>query len=335
MKKKMIAVLCSAALAAPVIAQAEGLEIYGKARMALSYADNANPDGAYEDSALVVNNYNSRIGFKGSEDLGNGMKAIYQYERQVDLDKKNDADTIRDSFVGLKGDFGSLKIGRISLPYKKATSGFDTFNDTEADGNGGDDGIIRHNTRADNTIAFFSNDISGAKFALSYSTSTGHKDELSETHVDYEDSAISGMVSYTTGPLLVSAAYETLKSGDDKAAKVHARYTMEKDKVGVVIDRVSGQEPTLYVSYDRKMSGNYSLHAAVAARAEKDDNENGMSYFVVGATHAYSKSTEVYALFTQVNNDDQSRVSLKKADAVTGETISALSLGINIKFSTK
>ncbi len=337
MNKKMIVLACVAVISAPLAAQAADLEVYGKARMALTAADNADTLAGKEDSSLAVTSYDSRLGFKGSEDLGNGMKAIYQYEIQVDLDEESTTNKTRDAFVGLKGDFGTVKMGRLSLPYKKATSGFDAFDDMEADFNGGDEGIIGHNNRENNTIAYESKDISGAKFSVAYSTSVVN-DELPQSTADSDSSAISAMASYTMGPLFISAAYETIEDAgvEDNAAKGAVRYTLGEDKIGLVIDHISGQEPTVFVNYDHKLGENYGFHVAVAARGEKDSQQNAMNYFAVGAKHAYSKNVEVYALFTQVNNDPGSKVSLKKAKvASAGDDISAISIGMNINFSTK
>ncbi len=343
MKQKAIVLACAAAMILPVLAQAANVEIYGKARLAMVYADNADSKADNQDTSLAITSYSSRLGFKGSEDLGNGLTAIYQYETKIEMDEKEDPSN-RDTFIGLKGGFGTVKMGRLSMPYKAATSGFDPFNDTEGDFNGGGEYIIGHNTRVNNAVAFISNDMSGIKYAVAYATSVGDanvdgNDELDQSTGEADTGAISGMVSYTSGDLFVSAAYESIGqstgASNKNAAKVAMRYTFGKDKVGVVIDRLSNQEATLLFNFDHKMSDNYSLYAAVAMRGENNNNQDAMSFVTFGAKHAYSKNVEVYALYARIGNDNNSRVSLKKAKAVPGENISAISVGMNLKFSTK
>lgn len=77
-------------------------------------------------SGVRIDDTGSYIGFKGNEDLGNGLKAIWQVEQGLSIDgtKKGDAGTrgnnydntfaTRDSFVGLTGDFGTVRLGRLS-----------------------------------------------------------------------------------------------------------------------------------------------------------------------------------------------------------------------------
>ena len=56
----------------------------------------------------------SLIGFKGSEDLGSGMKASYLYEMGVNLQTSASTYTNRKAFVGLSGGFGSVRLGKPS-----------------------------------------------------------------------------------------------------------------------------------------------------------------------------------------------------------------------------
>ena len=66
---------------------------------------------------------NSRLGFKGKEDLGGGLKAIFQLETQVAVDDGTGGSGSqfwsRDSFVGLTGDFGTLRLGVMDTVFKE------------------------------------------------------------------------------------------------------------------------------------------------------------------------------------------------------------------------
>jgi len=65
-----------------------------------------------EDSFLDVNGLNSRFGWKGSEDLGTGMTAVYRFEFRVLADDANIEASNRLSYVGLGNDSGTLTLGR-------------------------------------------------------------------------------------------------------------------------------------------------------------------------------------------------------------------------------
>ncbi len=96
-----------------------------------------------DDSQFVIRSHASRLGVKGSEDLGNGLKGIYKIEAQVNFaDQANEfgtADALftgRNTFVGLAGGFGTVLIGRHDTPLKMSTGKLDYFADTSADYNG-------------------------------------------------------------------------------------------------------------------------------------------------------------------------------------------------------
>ncbi|PIT50164.1 porin [Snodgrassella communis] len=114
MKKTLIAL---ALTTLPVAAMAE-VVLYGQ--MKAGYEVNSSKvTGEDRDPYLNgIADYGSRIGFKGSEDLGNGLKAIWQVESRIHLGHSNggsDGWANRDSFIGLQHDkFGTVRAGRIS-----------------------------------------------------------------------------------------------------------------------------------------------------------------------------------------------------------------------------
>ena len=96
-------------VAAPVV-QAGADEIYASARIGVEHTDT----GGVADLETV--SYGSRFGARGEADLGNGMTGFGRYEWDVDL---TDGDPIktRHSYVGVKGDFGSITIGQAYHSY--------------------------------------------------------------------------------------------------------------------------------------------------------------------------------------------------------------------------
>ena len=122
--KKLIAAAVAAAVIAPASVMAAGPTLYGKIHMAVESHDNngtntvALPANKYDEWNL--NSRSSRIGVKGSEDLGNGMKVGYLIEWEVDMD--GDRDPANDSFrernraVTLSGDWGTALAGKWDTP---------------------------------------------------------------------------------------------------------------------------------------------------------------------------------------------------------------------------
>ena len=117
-KTAILATAIAAVIAAPLATAAkhEGkgphVTVYGKAHVSVDNYDVA-------DNWRVDSN-SSRLGFKGSEDLGNGMTAKFQYEIGYDMTDGGAFGGARNSWVGLAGGFGEVRIGRHDTPAKTA-----------------------------------------------------------------------------------------------------------------------------------------------------------------------------------------------------------------------
>jgi predicted porin len=169
MNKKLIALAVAAGVAAPMSAAQAGPTVYGALQAEIAsvsndgYGEN-NCKGqrsciATNESGLKVkDNKRGRLGIKGDEDLGGGLKAIYKFEWQVDTTVANVSDGDREAFVGLKGGFGAITVGRLKSPYKY-TGGvkYDPFVTTylEARKSGGmSGGDFGHNGFLDNNLGY-------------------------------------------------------------------------------------------------------------------------------------------------------------------------------------
>ncbi|MDH5483735.1 MAG: porin [Gammaproteobacteria bacterium] len=130
MKKRFLVIAIAAGLVSPLAANAEA-SVYGIAHAALTSA--SGDDSA---DAMLVNSNSSRVGVKGSEDLGGGMKAVYKMEFGVDITDSGDL-SARNQYVGLSTGMGTVLLGRHDTPLKMVQGGFDVFNDTVADMAGG------------------------------------------------------------------------------------------------------------------------------------------------------------------------------------------------------
>ena len=154
-------------------------KVYGKLNIALN---NDGSDGVNEKEIDLISNA-SRLGFKGKLDMKNGLTGIYQIEYQVDItDDNKEADfDQRNSFVGLKGSFGTLKLGTHDTPLKLAQLKADLFNDLKGD--------IKNTTDGENRIgSFFGYDspVFGGGVSISVSLGKGKDDGVGGTDLDGE-----------------------------------------------------------------------------------------------------------------------------------------------------
>lgn len=126
MKKTLIAL----ALAALPVAAMADVTLYGQIKGGLEYTKVKGVDNTITN----VNDWGSRIGFKGEEDLGNGLKTIWQVEQYVSLDSNHDRNgrwADRDSFIGLATPFGTVRAGHLSDQFN---SDMDTLDPWEGTG---------------------------------------------------------------------------------------------------------------------------------------------------------------------------------------------------------
>src|SRR5690606_7471381 len=109
MNKKLVAVAVAGLLAAPLAAQAQtaNVTLYGRVNLDLEYID-ANRDNP---SVTRVSSNSSRLGVRGTESLGGGLNAIFQIESAVSADAGGGQLGTRETFIGLQGSWGTVKMG--------------------------------------------------------------------------------------------------------------------------------------------------------------------------------------------------------------------------------
>lgn len=201
MNKKLLTLAVAAAMVAPAAAMADAT-MYGKVRLAVESHDTES-NGA---DNIQINSHSSRVGVKGSEDLGGGLKAVYKLEFGVHIsDTANefsggDSLSNRNAYVGLAGDFGTLVIGRHDTPLKMSTGKLDYFSDTAGDYNMGYmEGYV--DRRANGTVAYITPNMGGLTIAAAAVPGENNQaDGLAD--------AYSVAAMYDNSGIYFSAAYE-------------------------------------------------------------------------------------------------------------------------------
>ena len=162
MKKNILAVAIAGAMAAPLAANASAPTLYGQMNVALD---------SVTDNGTSFQNRNSRLGVKGSEDLGNGLKVVYQFETTLSIAQGTGGfGDARNTFVGVSGGFGTVIAGRHDTPLRMIQPN-DRFNDSQYLGNNtGRFGGLSGGTsatnfsgedRLDNMVAYMSPNFNG------------------------------------------------------------------------------------------------------------------------------------------------------------------------------
>jgi predicted porin len=126
MNKKLVAVAVAGLLAAPLAAQAQtaNVTLYGRLNLTMEAVSGEQAQSTINGPAANVNrtlyrvsSNSSRLGVRGSESLGGGLAAIFQIESNVSADTGGGLLGTRETFVGLQGSWGTVKIGNFLAPY--------------------------------------------------------------------------------------------------------------------------------------------------------------------------------------------------------------------------
>lgn len=208
MNKKLMAAAVAGVLVAPAaFAQSSNVQLYGRINGGLDYYKapgatvgpvNGNVDNSREGRFRVFDN-SSRVGLRGTEDLGNGLKAIFQIESGVNIDngqtqtgQGGQANTstgnwgTRDTWGGLQAGWGRLTYGRQSMYWVNGVNApfAGAWINTEIPWTNGTNlgrvsggGIVA--ARVSNTIQYTSPTWAGNNFTISWSP--GGNNGLQET----------------------------------------------------------------------------------------------------------------------------------------------------------
>lgn len=214
MKKTLIAL---AALAATGAFAQSSVTIYGQVDMGIATLKDEVPTGDYKKTGVMSGNqYTSRLGFKGTEDLGGGLKANFVLEYELAPDEKGNTSnlTSRVGTVGLSGEFGALTIGRQVTPYYVVETAMDLVGNNNNLNNTPGYLVNAHkfnSGRADNAVQYTSPNISG--FTGAIQVSSGTKGAETVTGLTGNGSVgkgygLSGV--YVAGPLVAGVAYDSI-----------------------------------------------------------------------------------------------------------------------------
>ena len=311
-KKTIISCAVAATLipvSLPVVA--DDPTLYGRVRLGILVSDVDN-----EDTTTDLANVSSRFGIKGSEDLGNGLEAVYRYEFAVDADQGNlgsagSRERQRKSYVALQGIFGRITLGTEDSAVDVASGYIDPTEDLG-------DNINPFSGRVDHLVQYsFANDSIEAIFGAK---------------VDGDDRASDGgdayyaSLQYFTGGLTAGVFYE--HNGDRDALVEDGEVTEEAedeiDRVGAGLayefgqfrfgalyaqeDNGSEDDYTGYgVSLDYAPSDNTTLGIVYQTAEDDDDPGADADFYILAAKYSLSARTSLFAeyLKTDFSSDQE------------------------------
>lgn len=290
MKKSLLALAVLGAFAGAASAQSS-VTLYGKLDLGFAKA-------AGSADKQVADGSKSRVGFRGVEDLGGGLKAMFQFEHRFNPDDgtvTNTAFWYGLSTVGLGGSFGTVNLGRqYTAAFSLATDVIDPFGGYTVAGLR-DESLTKSvaRLRTDNSVRY-DGAFGGLKVAA----------DIAETPAGGVDRPYSVAAQYAAGPFMVAASYDNPTGANDNLATLGGSYTFGPAKVSLGIGRGDNDSN---VRVKQALAGvTVSVGAAGQVLAGYAQEEVGTADATkkvsLGYRHNLSKRTQLYTDVTRIND---------------------------------
>ncbi|GAB2180443.1 porin [Denitratisoma sp. agr-D3] len=345
MQKKLIA-LAVAGLASSAAFAQSNVTIYGVADV--YYGVGHSGGSATRTNINSGGLSGSRLGFKGTEDLGNGLKALFTLEYGLAVDDNagvgstsTGTGNTRQSFVGLTGGFGTAVAGRLQTagydfsgvtnafhgvainPLQRITSAFAGSAVTAIATDGS---LIGQSSRASNAVAYISPSFGGVTLAYNHARLSETAQTIT-TNGTTDANANLYSATYKGGPVVASAIVTTAATnagghisewavgGGYDFGVVNLKASYQRQKMDGRADddkawQISGIVP---VTAAGKVIVGYAKSDIGSVANQADDSKS----WSVAYTHSLSKRTTLYTGVQYVKNDSA---------ATRGTALSALPL---------
>ena len=314
--KKLLAPTCLFLALTPVVGWAQSnVTVYGRADIGLD-----NSKTGANSSASQLRDNASRLGFRGVEDLGSGLRATYGIEAGINFDSGAvTTPMFRNSYVGLGGSFGNIALGRLdsanptgSPLYSLITRNV-SFVVHDAGATAIGTRVLNARNRTSNSIGYSSPELGGAIFMARYylngldvlTTNTG------PIRFDSDIKQLDLGVNYKVGGLGLGAGYakDAVAGGlptntFNKKTTVVASYDFDQLKAyglygrdGYRNNATSRKDVNYWLvgaSYDVGLN---NITANYMERAVLTDKKGTLKKFQIGYAYRMSKRTQIYAIY--------------------------------------
>lgn len=246
----------------------------------------------------IVDNL-SRLGFRGVEDLGGGLKAGFALEHgfSADTGLANERFWGRGSEVFLSSNMGTLRLGNFTSEAYYATADYVSWHNH-------DTGIS-----ADQLYAYLGNNTNKVAYRTPEFSGLTAEVGVSEAQGGATDRGYDAAVNYNMGALGLGAGYQ--KVGDANQFALRANYAFGAFNVGGYYQR----DKNVYARGDRntfRLAGMYTMGASefhlnwgMADDYSGEPGDSGATQATVAYGYNLSKRTRVYAFYTKVSSDNR------------------------------
>ena len=310
MKKSLIA-LAVLGFAGAAMAQSS-VTLYGVADAGVGKIEAGSPAGNDASdktefiSGSMMNNGTSRLGVRGVEDLGGGLKAGFQFETGLDLDNGGNSGAFwsRQANIWLGGNWGTVKLGRQFTPSFLTTSTFELTGTANYSVLGNTYNYAGIGLRANSAFSYATPSFGGFTGALAYVTKT----DLATPKAAYD----LGLM-YANGPIGVGVSvnkFSTSKTNYQAGAK----YSFGNFALAGSYTQASNAAKAVRRGFGIGGSANFGAFTVTLDLTRDTKNEwTGKKYTngVVEAKYALSKRTFVYGAFLRLDDTNNYGIGVR------------------------
>lgn len=304
------------------------------------------------DSKSVMNSNSSYIGFRGTEDLGNGLKAGFQLEGNFGSDDGAGGSTgtgldfKRHTEINLSGNFGAVRLGKFNVGSYLATADYISMHNHDTGTSA--DALYAYVFPEGNQISYRSPEFGGvtAEFNYGFGEKASRGTSLPGTSfggIGEHKGAFDASLNYNNGPLGLGLGYTQAKT--DAAGN-----TLKEQQLGLRASYGIGALTLgAYYQYYKvdadafdtkrhayRLAAMYTLGAsefhANVGRAQSYKNDIGGStaatQWTLGYNYNLSKRTKVYGYFTKINNGNDAAYGVDTA----GDNFRSIAVGVRHLF---
>ena len=278
---------------------AASVDIYGRADLSVQSSDQG------EGNFTELKSNASRLGFKGTHSLNEDLEVVYKAEFEVDMDGDGDVFKARNQYIGLRGMFGEVLLGKNDTMLKQSQGKVDLFSDL----NGDIKTLWAGENRLGDSITYKSPKFQSFQLGLTYIT----EDEIDASDA-FSMALFYGDKKLKKSKLYASVAYDSEvkgKSGDG-AVKGNfdiLRATVSTKLAGVTLglmlqnqeDVATGSEMNGVMASAKYSIDNLTFKGQLqTADYEDSDSRSGIT---AGIDYKLAKSTKLYAFYTSFDLD--------------------------------
>ncbi len=274
---------------------------YGRLNMTYQLEDNKQTGKVWKLASNA-----SRIGLKGNSIAKSNMSLIYQIELSIeadDGDKDGETLTQRDSFIGVQSDWGRVKAGILTIPFKEAKGNFDHFNDLQ-----GELGkIVDGEKRLSNVLQYDTHKLFGP---ITATVAIVPGEDTSDNNKDGPADGISSAIEYKQKNLFLSASLNSNIEDLDQYRLV-ATWPISALRLGLMYQHTKTHTKETQLADGRQSANAYGVSTSykfglntINAQyivSESSSRLSDANQLAVGWLHQLNASATFFTYFTDRN----------------------------------